>query len=84
MRIEWAFLAGVSEGAIVALMVAPQSGKVTQELVTSKFKRGLDEVASTGKRVRAQVKDLANRGKETVAEAINVGSEPYRTSGIEG
>jgi gas vesicle protein len=88
MKTEWAFLAGLGVGAVAGLvaglMVAPQSGKDTQELLAGKLRGGLDQVASTGKKVRAQVKDLANRGKENVAEAIDAGQEAYRASGTEG
>jgi gas vesicle protein len=77
MKTEWAFLAGLGVGAVAGLvaglMVAPQSGKDTQELLAGKLRGGLDQVASAGKKVRAQVKDLANRGKENVAEAIDAG-----------
>jgi hypothetical protein len=62
----------------------PQSGKDTQELLAGKFRGGLDQVASAGKKVRDQVKDLTNRGKEKVAEAIDTGKEAYRTSGAGG
>jgi gas vesicle protein len=84
MRTEWAFLAGLGVGAVVGLMVAPQSGRDTQESLAGKLKGGLDQVASAGKRVRAQVKDVANRGKENVAEAVDAGKESYRTSGAVG
>ena len=84
MRTEWAFLAGLGVGTVTGLMIAPQSGKDTQELLAGKLRGGLDQVASAGKKVRAQVKDLANRGKENVAEAIDAGQEAYRTSGTEG
>jgi outer membrane murein-binding lipoprotein Lpp len=84
MRTEWAFLAGLGVGAVAGLMVAPQSGKDTQELLAGKLRGGLDQVASAGKKVRAQVKDLANKGKENVAEAIDAGKEAFRTSEAEG
>jgi gas vesicle protein len=84
MRTEWAFLAGLGVGAVAALMVAPRSGKDTQELLAGKLRGGLDQVESAGKKVRAQVKDLVNRGKENVVEVVDVGKEAYRTSGAEG
>jgi gas vesicle protein len=84
MRTEWAFLAGLGVGAVATLMLAPQSGKDTQELLAGKLKGGLDQVASAGKKVRAQVKDLANRGKENVAEAIKAGQEAYEQSRAAG
>ena len=83
MRTEWAFLAGLGVGAVAALMVAPRSGKDTQELLADELRGRLDQVASAGKKVRAQVKDLANRGKN-VTEAIDAGKEAYRTSGAAG
>jgi len=38
MRTEWAFLAGLGVGAVATLMLAPQSGKDTQELLAGKLK----------------------------------------------
>jgi gas vesicle protein len=84
MRTEWAFLAGLGVGAVAGLILAPQSGKDTQELLASKLKGSLDQVASAGKKVGTQVKDFANRKKENVAEAIDAGKEAYGTSGTEG
>jgi len=84
MRTEWAFLAGLGVGTVAGLMIAPQSGKDTQELLAGKLRGGLDQVAAAGKKVRAQVKDLANRGTENVAEAIDAGKEAYRTSAAGG
>jgi gas vesicle protein len=80
MRTEWAFLAGLSVGAVATLMLAPQSGKDTQQLLADKLRGGLDQVASAGKKVRTEVKDLANRGKENVAEAIDASKEAYEQS----
>ena len=84
MKTAWAFLAGLGVGAVATLMLAPQSGKDTQQLVAGKFKSGLDQVASAGKKVRTQMKDLANRGKENVAEAIDAGKEAYEQSRAAG
>ena len=80
MKTGWAFLAGLGVGTAATLMLAPQSGKDTQELLAGKLRGGLDRVAAAGKKVRAQVKDIANRGKENIAEAIDTGTEAYRTS----
>lgn len=78
MKTGLVFLAGLGVGAVVALMLAPQSGKETQELLASKLKGGLDEVASQGKKVHARVKNLTNRGKESLADAIDEGKDAYR------
>jgi gas vesicle protein len=84
MRTEWAFLAGVGVGAVAGLMFAPQSGGATQEILASRVRGGLDQVTSTGKKVRAQVNDVAHRGKDTIEEVIDAGKEAYRRSGAEG
>ena len=80
MRTEWAFLVGLGVGTAATLMLAPQSGKDTQQLLTGKLRDGLDRVASARKKVGDQVKDLVNRGRENVTEAIDVGKEAYRAS----
>ena len=80
MRTEWAFLAGLGVGAVATLMLAPQSGKDTQQLLADKLRGGLDHAASAGKKVRTQMKDLANRGKENIAEAIDAGKEAHEQS----
>jgi gas vesicle protein len=84
MRTGWAFLTGLGVGAVVGLMLAPRSGEDTQELLAGKLRGGLEQVASAGKKVRTQVTDLANRGKENVAGAIDAGKEAYRTYRAEG
>jgi len=84
MRTGWAFLAGLGIGAVAGLMLAPQSGKDTQDLLAGKLKGGLDQVASAGKKVGTQVKDFANRKKEDVAEAIDAGKEAYEQSRAAG
>jgi gas vesicle protein len=84
MRTEWAFLAGLGVGAVATLMLAPRSGKDTQDLLADKLRGGLDQVASAGKKVRTHVKDLANRGKDNVAEAIDAGKEAYEQSRAAG
>jgi gas vesicle protein len=84
MRTELAFLAGLGVGAIATLMLAPRSGKDTQDLLAGKLRGGLDQVTSAGKKVRAQFKDLANRGKDNVAEAIDAGKEAYEQSRAAG
>ncbi len=84
MKTEWAFLAGLGVGTVATLMLAPQSGKDTQEFLAGKLRGGLDQVAAAGKKVRGQVKGLANRGKENVAEAIDAGKEAYEQSRVAG
>jgi gas vesicle protein len=84
MKTEWAFLAGLGVGTVATLMLAPRSGKDTQDLLAGKLRDGLDQVASAGKRVRTQVKELANRGKENVGEAIDAGKEAYEQSRAAG
>jgi hypothetical protein len=70
--------------AQLRLMLAPGPGEETQELLAGKLRGGLEQVASAGKKVRTQVTDLANRGKENVAGAIDAGKLAYRTYRAEG
>ena len=84
MRTEWAFLAGLGVGAVATLMLAPRSGKETQDLLAGKLRGGLDQVTSASKKVRAQAKDLVNRGKDNVAEAIDAGKDAYEQSRAAG
>jgi len=84
MRTEWAFLAGLGVGAVAGLMLAPQSGKDTQDILAGKLRGGLDQVAAAGKKVGTQVEDFATRKKEDFGEAVAAGKEAYRTSGAGG
>ena len=59
-----AFLIGLGAGATVALLFAPRTGKETQRAVSKFAKQGMDHAMESGKKMSAQVKDLADQAKE--------------------
>jgi len=73
MRSEWAFLTGMGAGVVLGIILAPQSGKETQEYIGRKAQRGVDQIGSAGKKVSAQVKDAVSRGKEQVENILESG-----------
>jgi gas vesicle protein len=62
------FLAGVSVGAAVALLLAPKTGEQTRELIAKKAEEGKDYVASKGREVREQAEELVEKGKDLVTK----------------
>jgi len=79
------FLAGVSIGAVVALLFAPLSGKETRRVIAEKAEESKDYVASMGKELRKQAEELADKGKEVVtkqkerlADALEAGKQAAR------
>jgi gas vesicle protein len=78
MRVEWRFLGGLAMGVGVGLILAPRSGSATRRAIREKGQEGVDQVASVTRKVGAQVKDAAARGKEQVAEALEAGKEAFR------
>lgn len=58
------FLAGMSVGAIAALLFAPKSGKETRELIGRKAEEGSDYVVAKGRELRRQAEDFVDRGRK--------------------
>ena len=82
-------LTGLAVGVLLGLAFAPRSGKATQALVRQKTREGLDQLAASGKKVGAQIQDLADRGKEIVArskdqvtEALEAGKQAYNRAAV--
>jgi gas vesicle protein len=81
------FLAGVSVGAVVALLLAPKTGEQTRKLIAKKAEEGKDYVASKGREFREQAEELAEKGKELVtkqrerlAEVFETGKEAVKST----
>jgi gas vesicle protein len=51
------FLAGLGIGAVVALLLAPRSGKETREFIVQKAEEGRDFVVSKSEEIRKQAED---------------------------
>ena len=79
------FLAGVGVGGVVALLLAPKSGEHTRKLIAKKADQGKDYVISRGREFKDQAeelvdkgKDLVNKQRERLAEALGAGKEAAR------
>jgi gas vesicle protein len=81
------FVAGLSAGAVVALLLAPKTGEQTRKLIAKKAEEGKDYVASKGREFREQAEELVEKGKELVTkqrervgEALETGKEAVRST----
>jgi gas vesicle protein len=71
MKSTSAFLVGLSMGAGLALLFAPQTGRKTQKFVSQKAQKGLDHVAATGKQVASEMKEWADKTKHNLVETVD-------------
>ena len=81
------FLAGVSLGAAVALLLAPKTGEQTRKLIAKKAGEGKDYVTSRGREFRDQAEEFVDKGKELVtkqrerlADVLGAGKEAARST----
>jgi gas vesicle protein len=79
------FCIGMGIGAIVSLLVAPQSGEETRELIAQKVEDGKEYARRKARELRERTEDLADRGKQAVAQkaesisaAFDAGRETYQ------
>lgn len=79
------FLAGMSIGAILALLFAPKSGKETRDFIAQRAGEGRDYATAKGKELRKQAeelvekaKDLVAKEKEQLASALEAGKKAYQ------
>jgi gas vesicle protein len=78
------FLAGLGLGAIVALLLAPKSGKEAREFLAGKAEEGRDFVKSKAEDLRRQAggaveksKDIVTKQKEMLSAALEAGKQAY-------
>ncbi len=69
------FLAGVSVGAVMALLLAPKSGEETREFIGKKAEEGRDYVTTKGKEFRRVAEDLAGKGRRTAEDLMDKGKD---------
>ena len=74
------FAVGVGIGALVGLLFAPASGKKTRNYITRTAKHGLDDAASTGKRLSRRAQETVDDVKASVAGVVEAGQKAYRTA----
>lgn len=60
------FLAGLSFGAVVAVLFTPKSGRETRKAIVTGVGEGREYLASLGKDVREQVSEWVDSGKNIV------------------
>ena len=73
-----AFAIGPGVGAILGLVLAPQSGEDTRALLREKAQEGIDETVSQGKRVARKAQKAADSAREFVNDAVEAGQGAYR------
>ena len=78
------FLAGLGLGAIVALLLAPKSGKEAREFLAGKAEEGRDYMKSKAEDLRRQAegavekgKDIVSKQKELLSAALEAGKQAY-------
>jgi gas vesicle protein len=72
------FAVGMGVGAVLALLFAPASGEDTRDYISNTVKKGVDDMASTGKRWSRRAQASVDDVKATVVGAMEAGKEAYR------
>jgi len=79
------FLAGLGIGAIVALLLAPKSGKEARDYIAGKAEEGRDYVKAKTDDLRRQAEDAVGKGKDLVTKqkellsaALEAGKQAYQ------
>ena len=79
------FLAGLGIGAVVALLLAPLSGKETRDMIVEKAEEGRDYVKTKSEEIRKQAEDAVEKGKDLVSKqkellsaALEAGKQAYQ------
>ena len=70
-------VAGLGIGALVGILLAPQSWDETRAWFATKCKDGMDSVNAKVKQTRQQVAELIDRGQQQVGEAVDKGREAF-------
>jgi gas vesicle protein len=83
------FLAGLGIGAVVALLLAPRSGKETRDFIVHKAEEGRDFVVTKTEEIRQQAEDAVEKGKDLVSKqkellsaALEAGKQAYQDEKI--
>jgi gas vesicle protein len=63
-------LIGFGIGVGLTLLLAPQSGEDTRDWIALTSRRAKRSLRNTGRRSMDQVRDLIDRGQETITKAI--------------
>ena len=79
------FLAGLGIGAVIALLLAPRSGKETMDMIAQKAGEGRDFVKTKSEEIRKQAEDAVEKGRDLVSKqkdllsaALEAGKQAYQ------
>ncbi|MGH7866480.1 MAG: YtxH domain-containing protein [Candidatus Dormibacteraceae bacterium] len=78
MKSKWGFLAGLGVGLALGVILAPQSGKETQDFIAQKTREGLDQASAATKHLRTQAGNLADKAKGHATEVAESAREAFR------
>jgi gas vesicle protein len=70
-NIGW-FVAGAVVGMTAAIILAPQSGKKTRQIIADKAQQGKEAVAETGKEAYDRSKEMIDKGRQLVEDAADL------------
>ena len=70
-NIGW-FVAGAVVGMTAAILLAPQSGRKTRQLIADKTQQGKEAVTETGKEVFDRSKEMIDKGRQLVEDAADL------------
>ena len=80
------FLTGVSVGALIGILFAPQAGRQTREFIVGRAEESREFLSKKGKEYRDQATDYVERGKGVISQqrehlsaAIEAGKQAYRS-----
>ncbi len=70
-NIGW-FVAGTVVGMTAAILLAPQSGKQTRQILSDTTQKSKDAVTETGKEVYDRSKEMIDKGRQLVEDAADL------------
>jgi gas vesicle protein len=77
-EITSAFAIGTGVGALLGLVLAPQSGEETRTMLRQKAQEGIDDAVEQGKRVARKAQSATDSATEFVNDAVEAGQSAYR------
>jgi len=70
-KLVW-FVAGAAIGATIALLTAPQSGRVTRRFITKKARHTGDAVVDASRDLMDKGRDLYDKGRKVADDAAEL------------
>ena len=76
-KVAMGFLIGLGVGALAGLLLAPQSGKESQDWIAERARTGAESLTTARQRVKEHVQKFSTEGRAQVAAPVGVGKEAY-------